>query len=80
VKTSVPVARCRTRAPRQNSWLTVPTTKALSAKQMPDAHTRTPRATTAIAVTTAERHGDEELIAKVDDRGLAPRQQRPDAR
>ena len=47
VKTSVPVACWRTRAPRQNSWLIVPTTKPRKREAeagAPDAH--------------AERHDD----------------------
>ena len=53
----MPVAPWRTRAPRQNSCVMVPTTKALNAKQMPDAQTRTPSATTATPATSAHAPG-----------------------
>ena len=43
----MPVASCRTRAPRQNSWTIDAVTKKQNAKQMPEIHTRTPSATSA---------------------------------
>src|SRR6187401_1231792 len=52
VNTSVPVARWRTPAPRQNSCAIVIITNAHSAKHSPEDQNGTPNATTAPPVTT----------------------------
>src|SRR5580765_4755003 len=57
VSRSVPVFFLRIFAPRQNSWLMVPTTNAQRAKQINDAHWCRPSATSAPTVTTSAAVG-----------------------
>ena len=75
-----PVARLRTFAPRQNSCTIVPTTNAQNAKQSPEAQMRMPSAYDGRAGDDRRHAGQRNRCTRFDDRRLAPREQRRDAR
>src|SRR5688572_3348028 len=54
------------RAPRQNSWKIVPSTKPENTNAIADAHTRTPSAKMTTAVTTADVTGHRNWYFRLD--------------